>query len=547
MILSFARLLAAETSAVSDQELNLIRPEAIRAHMRFLSDDLLEGRGTGTRGYQIAAKYIATELEALGLKPAGVAGSWFQQVPLRKIDPVAERSSIAVVANGKEQVLKDGEDYAMSGSAVYTDVSVEAPVVFAGFGVTAPEVGYDDYAGLDARGKIVVVLLGAPARLSSTERAYYAHSVTKGKNAVAHGAVGMITILTPEEQKRYAWNWIVPQVRAGSMRWLDEQGKPKDVFPEIRGGALFSQGAAERLFAGAPKTLAQVFAATAASQPTSFALPVTLKIHTVSRHSVVEAPNVVGVLPGSDSGLRDQYVVYSAHLDHLGHCPAVKGDDICHGALDNASGTASLLEIAHAFASMPQAPRRSLLFVFVTGEEKGLLGSDYFASHPTVPLSQIVANVNIDEAPGFLYPLKDVVALGAEHSSLNRDVQEAAKRLGYEISPDPMPEEVFFIRSDQFSFVRQGVPAVDITDGLKSSDPQKNGAEITKQWMTTIYHTPKDSMAQPLDYESAARAVRLNFVIGYEVAQRQERPAWNPGDFFGVKFAPKTATTAAAQ
>src|SRR5919108_165076 len=183
LILSFARLLAAETSAVSDQELNLIRPEAIRAHMRFLSDDLLEGRGTGTRGYEIAAKYIATELEALGLKPAGVAGSWFQQVPLRKIDPVAERSSIAVVANGKEQVLKDGEDYAMSGSAVYTDVSVQAPVVFAGFGVSAPEVGYDDYAGVDARGKIVVLLLGAPARLSSTERAYYAHSVTKGKNA----------------------------------------------------------------------------------------------------------------------------------------------------------------------------------------------------------------------------------------------------------------------------------------------------------------------------------------------------------------------------
>jgi hypothetical protein len=482
----------------------------------------------------------------MGLQPAGAGKSWFQAVPLRRVDPVSEQSSFSLVRNGKEQMLKEGEDYVMSGSASYPDVSVEAPVVFAGYGVTAPELEYDDYTGLDARGKIVIILWGAPARFRSTERAYYSHSVVKGQNAVAHGAIGIITLMSPEELKRYAWKWIVPQVRSGSMRWLDDKGKPKDVFPEIRGTALLSQAGAERLFAGAPKSLGQAFASARASQPAGFALPVTAKIHTVSRHSVIEAPNVVGELRGSDPKLREEYVIYSAHLDHLGRCHPVDGDEICHGTLDNASGSASLLEIARAFAGLPQTPRRSMLFVFVTGEEKGLLGSDYFASHPTVPLSRIVANVNIDEAPGFLYPLKDVIALGAEHSSLNKNVEEAAKRLGYGIRPDPMPEEVFFIRSDQFSFVRQGIPAVDIADGLSSSDPQKNGAEITKRWMTTIYHTPKDNMNQPLDFESAAKGTRLNFLIGYGVAQREERPVWNTGDFFGAKFASKAATAAAS-
>jgi hypothetical protein len=538
--------LAPADRSASESAMKTIRPQAIRAHMRFLADSLLQGRGTGTAGQEIAAHYVATQLEGLGLQPAGVNGTWFQPVPLRKISRVPGSSSFAVLHDGQTQMLREGEDYASGGNAVHPEAEVQAPVVFAGFGITAPELKYDDYAAADVHGKIVVVLWGAPAKFPSTQRAYFADGVVKARNAVAHGAVGMLSLLMPEEQKRYAWKWIVPQIQSPGMRWLDEQGIPSDSFPALRGGGLLNQSGAEALFAGAPKTLEQAFAAARAGEPQSFALATQARISVRSRHEQVSSPNVIGVLRGSDAKLQKEYVVYTAHTDHLGVCPPANGDNICHGALDNASGTAALLEVAHAFASLPQAPRRSILFVFVTGEEKGLLGSDYFAQHPTVPKSDLAANVNIDGAPGLLFPLKDVVALGAEHSSLNADVEEAAQRMQLEISPDPMPEEVYFIRSDQYSFVKQGVPAVDVTEGLKSADPKLNGAEIMKTWNTTVYHTPKDNMDQPMNFDSATVSTRLNFLIGYEVAQQASRPQWNTNDFFGLKFAKSGGSSAAA-
>ena len=307
----------------------------------------------------------------------------------------------------------------------------------------------------------MVVIDGAPAKFPSTVRAYYSDSLVKQRNAVAHGAVGFIDMMTPEDQKRYPWDWTVPQVQMGSMEWLEKNGSPHNTFPELRGGALLSQSGAEKLFAGAGKTLAQIFDTARAGQPQSLALPVTVRIHAISTQTSADSPNIIGEVRGSDPALRDQYVVYTAHVDHLGICPPVNGDNVCHGALDNASGTASLLEIARAFASLPKAPRRSVLFVFVTGEEMGLLGSDYFANFPTVPRSAIVADLNIDGAPGLYYDMKDLIVLGIEHSSLEQQVQSAAKRIGYSLSPDPMPEENFFIRSDQYSFVLQGIPAVD--------------------------------------------------------------------------------------
>ena len=538
---SFGQKLSETELSAAEQAMNAIRPEAIRAHMRFLSDSLLEGRGTGTRGYEIAAYYVATELESMGLQPAGINHTWFQPVPLRKIELAPQQSSFALVGHEKETRLVDGEDYVMPGSPLYEDVSVEAPVVFVGFGVTAPEFQYDDYAGIDVHGKIVASLWGGPARFPPTQRAYFADNLVKARNAVAHGAVGMIRLMLPEDQKRYAWKWLVPQVKAGSMRWLDDQGVPNDSFPELRGGGLLSQKGAELLFAGAPESLDQAFAAARNSQPQAFALPTKAKIHTVSRLTRVESRNIVAEMRGSDPKLRDQYVVYTAHVDHLGLCSPVEGDNVCHGAFDNASGTSDVLEVARGFASLPQPPRRSILFAFVTGEELGLLGSDYFAHYPTVPRAQIVANINIDCAPGILYPLKDIVPLGAEHSSLSENVRLAAIRLGYDISPDPWPEEVFFIRSDQYSFVRQGVPAVAIAGGSKSTDPKLDGNTILKRWLTSIYHTPRDNMNQPFDFESAAKAARLNFLVGFEVGEQALPPAWNAGDFFGGKFAQKHA------
>ena len=538
LCLSVWALAQGSSPAPEQAALNAIRPEAIRAHMRFLSDSLLEGRGTGTPGYQIAARYVATQLEALGLQPAGLDGTWYQAVPTRKSLEDDARSSLVLVTKNGEQTLAPLKDYVHYGDLNRTDTSVEAPVVFVGFGVTAPELNYDDYVGADVKGKIVAMFGNAPAKFPSTVRAYYADYNVKMRNAVAHGAVGTIALQLPEDLKRYPWDWSVPQIQMGNMQWLEKTGSPHNGFPELRCEPSFNQSGAEKLFAGASKTLDQVFETARASQPQSLALPVAARVHVLSTHTSANSPNIIAELRGSDPALSSQYVVYTAHVDHLGICPPVNGDNVCHGALDNASGTASLIEIARAFASLPKAPRRSILFVFVTGEEMGLLGSDYFAHSPSVPRSAIAADINIDGAPGLYYDMKDLIALGIEHSSLERQVQSAAKRIGYSLTPDPMPEENFFIRSDQYSFVQQGVPAVDIEDGIKSVDPKIDGFKLQKEWLVTKYHTPLDNMDQVLDYKSGAKAAGVNFLVGYEVAQQDILPTWNKGDFFGNKFGP---------
>ena len=534
--------------------MKVIRPEELRAHIRFLADSLLEGRAPGTPGYDIAARYVATELEGMGLKP-GVSGRWFQTVPLVKAVTDRSASSLTLAVNGTEQKLEDGKDYVLftwfaspaGKGESKADTDVSAPLVFVGFGVTAPDQHYDDFAGVDARGKIIVSIAGAPASFPSTERAFYSDTIVKARNAVAHGAIGYLVIQSPEDWKRGSWEWLVPQYQVGEMRWLDKNGIPHDFFPELRGSALLSEQGVAKLFSGASKTPEQVFETARAGKPQAFALPGNAHIHTVAEQKVIQSSNIVGELRGSDPALRDQYVVYTAHVDHLGICPAVEGDNVCHGALDNASGTSSVLEIARAFSSLPAAPRRSILFVFVTGEEMGLLGSDYFAHFPTVPLKSIVANVNVDGAPGAYFAMKDIVALGAEHSSLSDEVASAAKVMGYDITPDPMPEEVYFIRSDQYSFVLQGVPAVDITDGIKSTDPSINGLEVLKKWNVTRYHTPLDNIDQPIDFDSMAKGSVMNFLVGYQVAQRAGTPSWNKGDFFGTTFGPRHAGTAAGE
>jgi hypothetical protein len=522
-----------------------IRPEGIQAHMDFLADSLLEGRQPGTRGYDVAARYVASQLEALGLRPAGPDGDWYQAVPLRKSVLIAGKSSVTFLQNGREQQLEEGVDYITPGDIVREDTGVEGDVVFVGYGVSAPELHYDDYAGVDVHGKIVAYTSNGPPKFAPAERAYYADHVVKDRNAVAHGAIGRIMFLTPDDEQRNPWAWVVPQVRTGALSWLDASGEPHDSFPELKGLCIISRHGAEMLFAGAPKPLTEVFAAAAASEPGALALPVKARIHEVSHHTSLTSPNIVAMLPGRDPALREQYVVYSAHVDHLGFCPPVAGDNVCHGAWDNASGVASVLEIARAYKALATPPRRSVLFLFVTGEEKGLLGSDYFVHFPTVRGEAIVANVNVDSPPGLHFPMKDVVPIGIEHSSLAREVKQAADDMGIEISPDPFPEETIFIRSDQYSFVKQGVPAVFIIDGVKSADPAINGLDVTKRWLVTLYHTPGDSMKQAFDFESGARAARLNFLVGYRLAQEDGTPTWNEGDFFGTKFGAAHAASVA--
>jgi len=525
---------AAPPDAEVDRALSRIRPEAIRAHMRFLADDLLEGRGTGSRGYELAAKYVAARFEALGLAPAGTGGGFFQPVPLRRTTTVTSQCSLTLIRDGKRTELKFGEDYLLSGSTLAAaDSQVTAPLVFAGFGVAAPELGYDDYAGLDVQGKIVVVLSGAPTTFPKDQHAYYSSTQLKADVAFSHGAVALLGAQSPVDAERISWKTMMSYIGAPSYQWLNEAGVPDRARPEARGFGMLSRETAATLFSGAPHSLEEVFKAAEAGQPQRFALPVQASLRTVSEHERAESPNVAALLRGSDPRLRDEVIVLTAHLDHIGIGKPVDGDSIYNGAYDNASGVASLLEIANALASLPEPPRRSVLFLAVTGEEQGLQGSDYFVHNPTVPRDKIVANINVDMFL-MLHPLRDVIAFGAEHSSLGPLAERAARRLGLAVSEDPFPNEVVFIRSDQFSFIREGIPALMLDSGIQS-DKSAGGATAAQQWLQTTYHRPSDDMSQTFDFEAGAKFVQLNFLVSYLAAQEDKTPHWNPGDFFGER------------
>jgi hypothetical protein len=532
-----SRVVRAEGNA-TDAAMATIRPEAIRADMRFLADDLLEGRGTATRGQEIAAKFMATQFEQMGLEPAGDNGTYFQSVPFRSGRPDEAKTTLTLVRGGKEERLAYRKDFITGADPGRTDSSVEAAVIFVGDGVTAPEQGYDDYKGIEAKGKIVALAYEAP-HFESSLKAHYSSLEVKEANAVAHGAVGMILISDPILEEIYPYSKQTRDLDFPQFRWLDKQGKPNDYFPELRGQATLSMTETRKLFEGSGHTADEVFADIKAGTPKSFALPLTAKIHNVTKLEDVHSPNVAAKSEGSDPKLKSEYVVFSSHSDHLGIGQPVNGDAIYNGALDNASGSALLVEIARAFTKRNPRPRRSLLFVSVTGEEAGLLGSDYFAHYPTVAKEAMVADVNMDEDQ-MLWPLEDIIAFGAEHSSLEAVVKKAAERAHLGISPDPMPEETVFIRSDQYSFVKQGVPAVFPVPGFKSSDPKINPEAIFKKWELERYHEPGDDMEQPgLLFDEAARYGRFVFLCGDLIADDAHRPTWNKDDFFGERYGKK--------
>jgi hypothetical protein len=523
--------------SAADTAMATIRPEAIRADMRFLADDLLEGRGTATRGFDIAAKFMAAQFEGMGLQPAGDDGTYFQDVPLRLVKPDSAKSALVLIRNGKEESLAFGKDYLPAVDPVRADRSVEAPVVFVGYGVTAPEQGYDDYKGVDTKGKIIALIFGAPDFPSSI-RAYYTSSIVKAKNAVAHGAVGVIVLDDPNRERMYPFSMQVRDLITPEFRWLDKRGLPNPYFPEIKGVALLSMDATRHLFEGSSHTADDVFAAAKTGKLTPFTLPITARIRNGSQSQGTHSSNVVARLEGSDQTLHEA-LVYSAHLDHLGIGEPVDGDNIYNGALDNASGSATILEVARAFSKMDPKPRRSILFIAFTGEEAGLIGSDYFAHNPTSVKDDIVADLNVDEVPMF-WPVQDIVAFGAEHSSLDADVQRAAQHMHMVVSPDPMPEEVTFIRSDQYSFVQQGIPSIMPSPGGKSSDPKIKPMDIFMKWQATRYHQPNDDMQQPgLNFEVGATFARFVFLCGFMIADDSQRPSWNKGDFFAQHFAPR--------
>jgi Peptidase family M28 len=539
-VIALTTMEAQETGRPRDVQtvLQSFSKAALRAHMGFLADDLLEGRGTGTRGHELAAKYVATEFEAAGLEPAGVKGSYLQPVPLREIQVEPEACEFTIIQGGQSKTMKWGVDYVLRGNEVNPDSTVKAPVVFVGFGVVNRGRKYDDYAGLEVKGKIVAVIFGAPATFPSEERAHFASGTEKAREAAAHGAVGFLSLRIPETEALLPWNRSVIGSEMPAFRWLDPKGVPNDSFKEILATAALSMDGAERLFAGAPETWSAVQNDVKEGKLRGFALPVSARLHVVSKHREISSPNVAGVLRGSDASLAGEYVVYTAHTDHLGIGRPINGDAIYNGAVDDASGTSALIEMAKAFATLSTRPARSILFLAVTAEEKGLLGSDYFAHYPTVPAGSLVADVNMDGASVF-YTFKDVVPLGAEHTSMGEVVERDAGKLGLRVSPDPLPEQVSFIRADHYSFVRQGIPAITIGEGLQAKDPKIDGRKFVENWIATRYHAPSDDMDQPLNFDATVQFMQISFLVGYDLAQERQRPSWKAGDFFGELYGRK--------
>ncbi|HKR63343.1 MAG TPA: TSUP family transporter [Thermoanaerobaculia bacterium] len=483
-----------------------IQAQAIKAHIDFLASDLLEGREAGTRGYDIAAAYVAAQFDAAGLDTR------LQPVAFRTFKLDAAHSSFAIdgtaFAHRKDVVLN---------AAPRAESDVDAEVVHVGFGLPR------DYANVDVRGKVVAFFSGAPPNLPAIERALASDTFTKLRTAAEHGAIGVLTIRTNETERRFAWTRIQTQEDSTSFRALDATGAPMENEPRIRATATLGPAATTALFRGAPMTLEALLADADKGVAHSFAMPARVAMHVTTTLGDATSANVIGVARGSDAKLAKELVVLTAHLDHLGL--AAKGTDrVRNGALDNASGIAALLEIAKKVASMRVKPKRSIAFVAVTAEEKGEQGSLAFAEHPGLA-GPIVANVNMDMLT-MLFPMQTLVALGAEHSTLGSLAKDAAQRAGFTLQEDPQPEEVRFIRSDQYSFAKKGIPAITFKGGLVSRDPKIDGEKLTREWLRNVYHSAADNPDQKLDYASGARWADANLNLVVAIANAKDRPRW---------------------
>jgi len=506
----------------------------IRAHIEFLADDLMEGREAGTRGYDLAANYVATVLKSAGLKPAADDGSYFQKVPLRKSTLSASALSLTPKSGGDRTEIKIPDEAVVMSNHRQPEVNVTGEVVFAGYGVTAPEISYDDYAGIDVTGKVVLAVYNAPAKLNSEIRAHYASPVQKLRNAANHGAAGVIFMFTPDDQQRIPWEFAKARIAEPGYTTLQPDGTAFLNEPRMAAVAYVNDVGAHKLFAGAPMSMEQAIASIVRGEPKSWPLAVAATIKATTAHSDAMSANVVAKLEGSDPALAKTSVLLTAHLDGVGIGQEVNGDRINNGAYDNATGSAILLEVARALGASAKAPKRSVLVVFVTAEEKGLLGSDYFARHPVKAAGQMIADVNLD-MPVFMTPSNDLVAFGSENSTLDAIVKRAAAAEGYIPAPDPMPEENIFVRSDQYSFVKQGVPAVYLMPGFTPIDPNSTTPRF-EEFRKQHYHRPSDDLSLPMDLDALARFTRVNYRVIVAIADDPVAPTWKPGNFFGKMF-----------
>ena len=534
LVLSACGQPAAEKT--DDKTLPVISADNIKAHVTFLADDTMRGRDTGSLEYDIAANYVASQYALLGLKPGGDGDSYFQNVDFAKsvIDP--DSTTLMLTVDGKTTELTMGEDFAISSNPGATVNLASGDIVFVGHGLSAPELGHDDFANIDVTGKIIARLQGAPEGASDALK-----STTQSK--ALHGAVGAITLYTPERAVGLPFKVLSGYFTQESFNWVSRQDSEAKEVEDIN--AFLSPAIGEKLLASAGLNFDQAIEAAAASDFVGVPLSASVVIKQVTKVSdSVSSSNIAGIIEGSDPLLKDEFVVISAHLDHVGTCPrrkhdtAEETDDICNGALDNASGIASMIEAARAFVDSGQAPRRSLMFLALTAEEKGLLGADYFAKFPTVEKSKIVANVNLD-MPVLLYDFADVVAFGGEHSTMGEITARATARIGMSVAADPMPEENLFTRSDHYRFVQQGIPSIFLMSGpTEVGKPAGEGLKVFREFLKTNYHSPADDLGQPLNWDAAAKFSLVNYLIMNEVANADVEPRWYEGNAFGDKFAP---------
>jgi Zn-dependent M28 family amino/carboxypeptidase len=502
----------------------------LQAHLRFLADPLLEGREAGTRGFDLAAAYVASQFAQFGLQPMGDAGGYAQAVPLKSARLASAAPTLELCRGQTCERLIYLDEFSTRPDMASAHAEMKGELVFVGYGIAAPRFGLDDYAGLDVRGKIAVALSGRPPRLPSEEGAHFGNGRTKQELAARQGAIGLILLATPRSDRVAPFQLNRQYADAIYMDWQTPEGGGGNDVPGIRGTATVSVQAAPRLLAGITKDYEGLLADAEAGH----ALPrgdlgLSARLVRDSVHGQALSRNVVGCVEGGRR--KQEFIVLTAHLDHLGR----KGEVVYPGAMDNAMGVAMLLETARLLAQSPDRLDRSVLFIALTGEEKAQAGSSYFARHPTVPAESIAAAINID-MPILLHDFKDVVALGAEHSTLGAAVERAARRLGLQTAPDPVPEQSRFTRSDQYSFVRRGIPAVILGPGGASFRPGEDGNALMSDFRRQRYHQPGDDLSQPFHWAAAQRFAQLQWELLKEVAQG-ERPGWLPGDFFGALYA----------
>ncbi|WP_230292960.1 M28 family metallopeptidase [Croceicoccus sp. Ery5] len=520
----------------SDPAAAAISADEIAATVTFLADDLLQGRDTGSEYYDIAAAYVASRYRAMGLEPAN-NGSWMQDIIFRNAS--TSSSALTITTPDGEMVLEPGKDFVAGGSFTDRQVDLTAPMVFVGQGIHSPENGIDDYAGVDIAGKIVVIVSGAPKTVSGEVAATLAN--TKTKYASENGAVGMISIRNKESLERLPFDKLVTYLQEPRETWVGPDGQANVQDPGLKLQAYISPETAARLMTASGKDLDALLKIyddpKAKSRPAAFDMTGEAKASVTTDWDDKTSANVVAMLPGSDPALAGEYVVMSAHLDHVGNhlSDAEEGEDtdtIYNGAMDNATGVATMLEVARVIAHSPHRPRRPILFAALTAEEKGLLGSEYLARHFVREDGKPVGVVNFD-MPVLLYDLADVVGFGAENSTMGQTLIKAGAATGIGVSPDFMPEENLFTRSDHYSFVKEGVPALFLMTGV-----QNGGKAAFTEFLSTNYHQPTDDLTQPLNWESARKFALLNYEIVKITANADEAPKWYEGNYFGENFAP---------